>query len=150
MPKVSWEWVNIELWDYTAIHWSLPSKQESQGFSLSVHKGNATQCVRADWDAGNVLITHTAPASLVVRTASHTLFYINSQCKEACLFGANQCRAMRFKLVHFLLHVPRFNKLRLLWEMWWYFESSSPYPHKTIHFLKGNFPRNPKMQSKLT
>ena len=52
--------------------------------------------------------------------------------------------AMRFKLVHFLLHVPCFNKLRLLWEMWWYFESSSPYLHKNHTFSEAKFSKESK------
>ena len=47
-------------------------------------------------------------------------------------------RAMRFKLVHFLLHASRFNKLRQFVQMLSYFKNYSPYSHKTIYFLKGN------------
>ena len=44
-----------------------------------------------------MLIIRTAPAAFVVVSALRTLFYINSQCKEVRLFGAEKCMVACFK-----------------------------------------------------
>ena len=47
-------------------------------------------CSHGDEDTHATLTTRTAPFALVLHSALHTLFYINSWCEEACLFGADQ------------------------------------------------------------
>ena len=38
-----------------------------------------------------MIIACTVPAAFVLRSATHMLFYINSQCKQAHLFSDGQC-----------------------------------------------------------
>ena len=61
------------------------------GSSVSPRKCTLTQRAHADTSSCITLIMSTAPTALELPSPLHVLFYINSQCKEACLFGADQC-----------------------------------------------------------
>ena len=82
------EWEHIICIPFITIHLSESNRWKLWGYSLSMRKCNPTKYALADLDACIMLIIRAHMLHLYCAFV-HTLFYINSWCKEAHQVGAD-------------------------------------------------------------